>query len=296
MIIDSHAHYAHPRFDTETPCLGRENQEWSIFRAQREELLQELRRQGIAGVVEPSIGFDAIGGQLALAEAQRPFFHAAVGVHPTRCIHTPWKNRREVSRLAENTPLVAIGEAGLDYHHPRRDQHRLRQKRWFIYQIKLADELGLPLILHIRAADEDGLRILNRYRNRLHGGVAHCFVGDYRTAERYIALGLTIGIGGKLLCDDEEGRTLCETVRRVPLSAILVETDAPYVLPDLGDTPCGKHQRRKLCNTSLILPAVIRRIAELRGEPCGEVEETIFQNTLRVFGLPAPTDKPRGDA
>ena len=173
----------------------------------------------------------------------------------------------------------------MDYHYPRREQHRLRQKRWFVHQIKLADRLGLPLVLHVRDADGDALRILRRFRTKLHGGVIHCFHGDLQTAEAYIGLGYALGIGGKLLWDDEEGRRLGETIRRVPLSALLAETDAPFVFPDIGDGIAGKNQRKKLCNTSLILPAVIRRIAELRGEPRETVEETVYCNTIRVFGL-----------
>ncbi len=290
MIIDSHAHYAHPKFGTEFPYLCEEDGKWTVRHGTRDQLLAEMQENGITGFIEPSIGFDDIDRQMALVDANKACMWAAMGVHPTRCIRTLGKNRARLRQRAEQAradgaEIVAIGETGLDYHYPRREQHRLRQKRWFVHQIKLADHLGLPLVLHVRDADGDALRLLRRHCAKLHGGVIHCFHGDLPTAEAYISLGYALGIGGKLLWDDEEGRRLSETVRQVPLSALLVETDAPFVFPDMGDGVAGKNQRKKLCNTSLILPAVIRRIAELRGEPRETVEETIYQNTIRVFGL-----------
>ncbi len=290
MIIDSHAHYAHARFDVEIPYLRAQNGEYTVCRADREGLLAEMRKHHIVGFIEPSIGFDSIEKQLTLVSEHRAFMWAALGVHPTRCIHTAWENRQKVKEYAENNNIIAIGETGLDYHYPREKQHRLRQKRWFVYQLKLADRLRLPLVLHIRMADKDALKILKKYKTRLHGGVVHCFTGDHRLAEEYIALGFTIGIGGKLLCDDAEGHALRDTVAHVPSDALLVETDAPYVLPDIDELICSGHQRKKLCNSSLILPMVIRRIAELRGEDPEAIEDTIYRNTVRVFKLSVDGD------
>ena len=285
MIIDSHAHYAHPRFDTEFPYLDREDNTYTVNRADREALLADMREQQIVGFIEPSIGFDSIEKQLKLVAAHSPYMWAAIGIHPTRCIHTPWKSRKKVAQYAEEAHPIAIGETGLDYHYPRNQQNRLRQKRWFIYQLKLAHRLGLPLVLHIREADRDALKILKKYRSLLHGGVVHCFGGDHHLAEEYIGLGFTVGIGGKLLCSDDQGKILCDTVKHIPLTSLLVETDAPFVLPDIADLPCSGNQRKKICNSSLILPIVIQKIAELRGESCKAVEDTIYQNTVKTFGL-----------
>ena len=286
MIIDSHAHYAHGRYDGEFPYLCVKDDAYTFEHADRTVLLSELQKQGISGVIEAGIGFDDISKQLALASQQEGFLFATIGVHPTRCIYTAWKNRKKVCEYAEKNDPIAIGETGLDYHHPRKKQHRLYQKLWFVYQIKLADRLRLPLVLHVREADRSALRILKRYRSKLHGGVAHCFTGNVALAEEYIALGFALGIGGKLLCDDAIGKELCETVKRVPLSSLLVETDSPFVMPDTGDLGCSRNQRKKLCNSSLILPKVIQRIADLRGESYETVEQAIYQNTVRVFRLP----------
>ena len=285
MIIDSHTHYAHKRYDTEFPYLCEVGEGYGVQRANREMLLGEMKKNGIVGFIEPSIGFDAIEKQMSLVSSHSDCMWGAVGVHPTRCIHTGRGNRKALAEYAERFHPVAIGETGLDYHHPRMKQHRMRQKRWFAYQIKLADSLRLPLILHIREADRDALKILKKYKNKLHGGVVHCFGGDYACAKEYIALGFALGIGGKLLSGTAEARSLENTVKNVRLSDLLVETDAPFVLPETGELPCSKKQRQKLCNSSLVLPKVIERIADLREEESVIVEETVYRNTLRVFRL-----------
>ena len=289
MIIDSHAHYAHARYGAQIPYLCEKNGGWEVLCGDREALLAQMKEKGIIGVIEPSIGFDAIETQRQVVAQHPACMWAAIGVHPTRCVHTAWQKRKALDRYVQYGDVVAIGETGLDYHHPRRQQYRLRQKRWFVYQLKLAGRAALPLVLHIRAADKPALNILKKHRNRLHGGVVHCFTGDRRLAEQYIALGLALGIGGKLLCDDESGCVLRDTVKHVPLDSILVETDAPYVLPDISDLSCHGNQRKKLCNSSFILPLIVKKIADLRGDDIDATEDALYRNTVRVFGL--DTDK-----
>ena len=285
MIIDSHAHYAHPKFQGEFPYLCETDREYAVARSDREGLFAEMRANGIAHIIEPSIGFDAIERQIELAKDNCEYVSLVLGVHPTRCTRISYGKRKELKRYAENHNIIAIGETGLDYHQPRKEQRRFKQKLWFKYQIRLADKLGLPLVLHVRDAHADALRILKRNINRLRGGVAHCFTGNTALAEEYISLGCVIGVGGKLLCDNETGRELCDTVKNIPLSSIVVETDAPLVFPDMRDDICGRNQKRKLCNSSLILPSVIRKIAELRCEDEALVEKAIYENTLRAFGI-----------
>lgn len=284
-IIDSHVHYAHARYGTEFPYLCTDGEGYGVRRADRETLLRDMKESGIVGFIEPSIGFDAIENQLSLVCAHGDSMWAALGIHPTRCIRTPLKNRNLLREYAVRGEAIAIGETGLDYHYPRMKQHRLRQRMWFIYQIKLADLLGLPLILHVRDADRDALHILKKYKDRLHGGVIHCFSGDLACAQEYISLGFVLGIGGKLLADDERAQVLSQAVKGVALSDLVVETDAPFVLPDTGELSCSGKQRRKLCNSSLVLPLVIGRIAAIRAEDPSVVRQAVYRNTVRVFGL-----------
>lgn len=285
MIIDSHTHYAYPRYDMEFYYLSCKDNEYMVGRAKREELISEMKDSGIVGFIEPSIGFDSIEKQISRAKENKNCMWLGIGVHPTRCVNTKWEKRKMLKEYCEKNNAVAVGETGLDYHHPRIKQHRLRQKRWFVYQIKLAEELNLPLILHIRKADKDALKILKKHKARLKGGVVHCFTLDSKVAKEYIDLGFVLGIGGKLLVNDDEGRALCDTVKNVPLNSLLIETDAPFVLPEIDEELCQGKKRKKLCNSSLILPKVIDKIAELRGITSKEVESATYNTTIKTFNL-----------
>ena len=125
--------------------------------------------------------------------------------------------------------MIAIGEIGLDYHYKREEQHRLKQHIWFIYQ------LNLPVILHVRDAHEDTLRILKWHPARKLGGVIHCFHDSIELAEQYLKLGYHISIGGSVLQLEERAKDLWEAIPHIPLNRILVETDAPFILPYYKD-------------------------------------------------------------
>lgn len=286
MIIDSHAHYAHPMYNIGRPLLCAQDGNYAVVEcANREELLEMLRENNIVGIIEPSIEFDRIDPQLALVAEHQELMWATVGVHPTRCVNTDWENHKKLKDYAKSNKIIAIGETGFDYHYSRKEQFRLKQLRWFVYQIQLAHKLKLPLILHTRDADSDVLKILNLFKRKLHGGVAHCFKCDHIVAEKYIKLGFAIGVGGTILKDTKDGIALRDAVKHVPLTSILVETDAPFVMPHVDKSLCKSGQRKKLCNSSLILPLVIQKIAEIREESIETVENTIYQNTIRVFNL-----------
>ena len=145
--------------------------------------------------------------------------------------------------------------------------------------------MKLPVILHVRDAHEDALRILRLHPARKLGGVIHCFYGSKEIAEQYLKLGYHIGIGGSVLQLKERAKDLWEAIPHIPLNRILVETDAPFILPYCKDVIQPKLLRRAR-NTSLILPAVINKIAELKGIPADEVEQATTENTIRLFNLP----------
>ena len=186
--------------------------------------------------------------------------------------------------------MIAIGEIGLDYHYKREEQRRLKQHIWFIYQLNLAWKMKLPVILHVRDAHEDALRILKWHPARKLGGVIHCFYGSKEIAEQYLKLGYHIGIGGSVLQLEERAKDLWEAIPHIPLDRILVETDAPFILPYCKDVIQPKLLRRAR-NTSLILPAVIKKIAELKGISPDEVERTTTENTIRLFQLPITAEE-----
>lgn len=283
MIIDSHAHYCHKLYEGEFPFLDCRDGSFCLSRGDRKGLLAAMQESGISLCIEPATSLEKTADQLALAAEFAPYIRLALGIHPKKCGLTAWEDREKLRTLVLENDIVAIGETGLDYSVPLEELDKPLQEMWFSYQIRLAHERQLPLILHIRDAYPEALEILRQHRDLLCGGVAHCFGSDYQTAMAYIDLGFALGIGGRLLHDGETA--LQDAVARVPLSALLAETDAPYILPDIQNLPDSKKQKKKARNTSLILPAVIDKIAQLRGESVATVEEAIYQNTLRVFRL-----------
>ena len=142
MIIESHAHYSHKRFDGAFRYL---TGELTAREGQREDLLDRLRESSVVLSIEPAIDFESNRRTAALYRQHPDFIRLAVGVHPTRTHQAPWRQRRQLEVWAREPGVAAIGETGLDYHLPRK--HRLTQLLWFRYQLGLARRLGLPLVL-----------------------------------------------------------------------------------------------------------------------------------------------------
>ena len=285
MMIDSHAHYNHNSYNGQFRYLTYTSDGYALEEGDRAQLLHRLWDAGIRCSVEPGISLQSCEGVLALCKANSVRIFPAIGVHPTRTVSEKWADRHILAAYAKTPGVIAIGETGLDYHFPRKQQHRLKQHIWFLYQLRLARKLHLPVILHIRNAHQDALRILRRHPARNLGGVVHCFNGDWKTAQEYLKLGYHIGIGGAVVQKAERAGALWEAVKNMPLERILIETDAPFILPDCKDVIPSK-QLRRARNTSLILPAVIEKIAELKGIPAEVVERVTAENAIRLFGLP----------
>lgn len=282
MIVDSHAHYAHASFGNSFRYLSWEDN-WTLKEGTLEDLLAQMEARGIAMSVEPGIALDFNEKVLALADRYPGRIFPAVGCHPTRCISETWRDRKRLAALSLRDGIAAIGETGLDYHHPREEQHRIRQYLWFVYQLRLAKKRKLPLILHIRDADRDAIRVLKIFRPR-YGGVVHCCGEGWDIIQEYLKMGLCIGIGGVLL-NPARNEKLKEAVKHIPLERIVVETDSPYVLPYCKDVLPPKLVRRTR-NSSLILPRVIDEIAAIKGVTPPEVERVTAENAIRLFRLP----------
>ena len=285
MIIDSHAHYNHNSFKNCFRYLTRDENGYAITEGDREQIFRELMDGNIPYSIEPGVSLQSCEEVLELAAAYPGRIFPAVGVHPTRSIYEKWNDRKKLVTLAKSPGVVAIGETGLDFHYKREDQHRLTQHLWFLYQLNLAWKLKLPVILHVRDAHEDAIRRLSMHPARKLGGVVHCFYGSWEIAEQYLKLGYHIGIGGSVLQQEERAKDLWEAIPRIPLERILIETDAPFILPYCKDVIQPKLLRRAR-NTSLILPAVIEKIAELKGITPEEVEKATAENAIRLFRLP----------
>lgn len=287
MIIDSHAHYAHASFAGNFRYLSWEDN-WVLKEGTLEDLLQQMQERGIAISVEPGISLDFNDKILAIAQRYPGRIFPAVGCHPTRCIYEKWSDRKRLEDYCTRPGVVALGETGLDYHHPREEQQRFRQYIWFLYQLRLARKHRLPLILHIRDADADAIRVLKLFRPK-YGGVVHCCGEGWEYISEYLKLGLHIGIGGVLL-NPARNERLKAAVPMIPLERIVIETDSPYVLPACKDVLPPKLVRRAR-NSSLILPRVIEEIARLQGVSAEEVERVTEENAIALYRLPVSDTK-----
>ena len=284
MIIDSHAHYNNNAYKKPFRFLSYDKDGYALKEGELPQLMQEMEEANIRYFIEPGVSLQSCEEVLQLCSEYPGRIFPAIGVHPTRSIFEKWSDRHKLVAYVNAPGVIAIGEIGLDYHYKREEQHRLKQHIWFIYQLNLAWKMKLPVILHVRDAHEDALRILKWHPARKLGGVIHCFYGSKEIAEQYLKLGYHIGIGGSVLQLEERAKDLWEAIPHIPLNRILVETDAPFVLPCCKDVIQPKLLRRAR-NTSLILPAVTKKIAELKGISADEVEKATTENTIRLFSL-----------
>ena len=285
MIIDSHAHYNNNAYKKPFRYLSYDKYGYTIKEGEWEQLSQELVDANIPYSIEPGVSLQSCEEVLQLCAEYPDRIFPAMGIHPTRSIYEKWSDRKKLDAFAKIPGVIAIGECGLDYHYKREEQYRLKQHIWFLYQLNLAWRLKKPVILHVRDAHEDALRILKWHPARKLGGVIHCFYGSWEIAQQYLKLGYHFGIGGSLLQQEERAGSLWEAIKHIPLDRILVETDAPFILPYCKDVIQAKLLRRAR-NTSLILPAVVEKIAELKGLSSEEVETATTENAIRLFDLP----------
>ena len=291
MIIDSHAHYNNNAYKKPFRYLSYDKDGYALKEGVRDQLFQDLLTSNIPYSIEPGVNLQSCEEVLSLCAEYPDRIFPAIGIHPTRSVFEKWSDRRKLVAYAKTSGVIAIGETGLDYHYKREEQHRLKQYAWFIYQLNLAWKLKLPVILHVRDAHKDVLRILKWHPARKLGGVVHCFYGSKEIADQYLKLGYHFGIGGSVLQLEERAKDLWEAIPHIPLDRILVETDAPFILPYCKDVIQPKLLRRAR-NTSLILPAVIEKIADLKGISPAEVEQATTENTVRLFHLSIQTTTP----
>lgn len=209
----------------------------------------------------------------------RPRLFATAGVHPHHASTWSREVESDVRALLADPRVVAVGECGLD--HDRDLSPRDAQRRAFEAQLAVAAETAKPVFLHERAAHDNFAAILREHRASLAGGVVHCFTGDARALEAYLALDLHIGITG-WICDERRGAHLGELALRIPRGRLLIETDAPYLLPrDLRPRPRSRR------NEPMHLAHVARVVARHRGETFEDLSAHTTEAATRLFGLPA---------
>lgn len=251
MIFDTHAHYDDGQFNED-----------------RDELLNSMPTWGVSAIVNVSASLESCWKVAEMAH-RYPFMYAAVGVHPDEVGALDEKSFGLMRELLEDDKVVAVGEIGLDYHWDT--EPREVQKKWFVRQLELAGELGLPVNIHSRDASEDTFQIVKEHGKGLKG-IIHCFSGSKELALEYVKLGFHIGVGGVVTF--KNGRKLKQVVEEVPLESIVLETDCPYLAPE-------PYRGRR--NHSAYLKYVAEEIASLKGITAEEVIKKTEETARSIY-------------
>ncbi len=252
-LTDSHCHVDLPQFD-----------------ADRDELVARARAAGVTRMVIVG-GVDADQGhRRALRVAEALGFPATAGVHPHEARLADEATWDELRGLAHEGRLVAIGEIGLDFHYDH--SPRETQREVFRRQLRLARDVGLPVVVHTREADGETAEILEQEGAAEVGGVIHCFTGGHELARRALALGLHISFSGIVAFPRSE--VIQEVARTAPLERVLVETDAPFLAPP-------PHRGKR--NEPAFVVEVARKLAALRGLTLAQVARATSDNAARLF-------------
>jgi TatD DNase family protein len=249
------------------------------FDIDRDALLQRAAIAGVTHMIVTGSSLASSAAAIHLAEQQPDRLRATAGIHPHHAAEFTATEVEQLKQLLQHRMVVASGECGLDYY--RDFAAHADQERAFRLQLELACAIGKPLFLHQRDAHDAFISILREYWPRLHGGVAHCFTADIAEARAYLDLGLYIGITG-WLCDERRGAHLRDVVRYLPLDRLLLETDAPYLLPrDLKPKPKSRR------NEPMYLPHIVEAIAACRNESAMSIAHAATANTQMLFNWPA---------
>jgi len=249
------------------------------FAGDRSEVIARAMQAGVTRQVVTGADLASSRAAAALAEAHPGVLWSTAGVHPHHTADFDLGRCAELRELLNRRRVVAVGECGLDYF--RDLSPRAAQRAAFVAQLEIAVSMAKPVFLHQRDALEDFAAILAEYRSALAGGVAHCFTGGVRELDACLALDLSIGVTG-WICDERHSSGLREAVPRIPSERLMIESDAPYLLPrDLEPRPKSRR------NEPAYLPHIARTVAQIRGESPAAVAAATTRNALRFFGLQA---------
>ena len=259
-IIDIGANLAHDSFDDD-----------------RDEVMQRAADAGVTRMIVTGSSEQSNVAAAELASSKVGVLYSTAGMHPHHASDYTDATDAQIRELSANDTVVAIGECGLDYF--RNFSPRDAQLVAFRRQLDIAVDSGLPVFLHNRDAHDDFVEILDEYLPRVSRAVAHCFTGEHESLREYLAMGLYIGITG-WICDERRGMHLRDIVSAVPDDKLMIETDAPYLLPRTIE-PKPKTRR----NEPAYLTEVLRIVAEARGQSEEHIATITTENAKRFFAI-----------
>ena len=260
-LIDIGANLVHDSFDDD-----------------RDAVMQRAAEAGVARMIVTGSSDDSNLRAATLAESSPGVLYATAGVHPHHASDYTDASDARIRSLTRKDAVVAVGECGLDYF--RNFSPRATQLDAFRRQLEIAKDTGLPVFLHQRDAHDDFVDVLEPALPNLSRAVAHCFTGEGESLREYLAMGLYIGITG-WICDERRGTHLHDIVDVIPDDKLLIETDAPYLLPrNIRPKPMSRR------NEPMYLPEVLKVVAEARGQSEEHVARITTANAERFFSLP----------
>lgn len=263
-MIDTHCHIDDPQYQDELPAF-----------------LQQQKEGGVEAILVPGVDVHSIDTVLPLCAQYPDYLYPALGLHPEE-VKDDWEQqwdaiRAKIEETRREGRLIAIGEIGLDYHWDT--TYKEQQHIVFREQLLLARRLNLPVMVHIRDAMEDTYRILHEVASledetlQPLRGVVHCFTGSREMAEKFIALGFDLGIGGVLTFKNCK---LADTLRHIPLQHLVLETDAPYMAP-------VPHRGQR--NESRWMTCVAERLADVYLVSTEDAKRVTTANAKALFGI-----------
>ena len=249
-LFDSHAHYNDEKFENEI------------------EIVEKIYKAGITKLITAGYSLETTKKAIEIAN-NYDFIYATAGISPNDIDDLEEKHFEEIRKLAQNSKVVAIGEIGLDYYWNK--ENKEKQKHAFIEQIKIANELDLPIVIHTREAVQDTTEILKTNKTR---GVFHCCPLNIELIKEGLKLGFYISFAGPVTFKNSKNAN--QVIEYVPLEKMLIETDSPYLSPE---------PLRGTRNDSRNVKYIAQKIAEVKNVPVEEVAKITYENTKKVFNI-----------
>lgn len=256
----------------------------SSFKEDVEQVIERALAAGVGQLIVTGTDSSHSEQALLLSERYDSVCYATVGLHPHHASDYSSDLDSELRDMLQHKNAVAVGECGLDFN--RNFSTRKEQIRAFEAQLEIAIDLQKPLFLHQRDAHEDFVSMIKSCRDNLGPVVAHCFTGTSEEVNDYILLDMHVGVTG-WICDERRGEALQQAVKHIPLNRIMLETDAPYLLPrDLQEKPVKKGR-----NEPCFLPHIAQVVAKYMQLEEAPLIAAAYENSHRFFtGLASRTD------
>ena len=251
-IIDTHSHIYLQQFDTD-----------------RDETVLRAKNAGVSAILMPNIDKDSAPKMFEICDRYPDYCFPMAGLHPTDVKDDYKEQLKCVEQQLSDKRIVAIGETGIDLYW---DKSTLKeQKIAFEFQIRLAYENKLPIVIHSRNSFEEIFEVLKKTKTTLPKGIFHCFSGSIEIAKRIIDLGMLLGIGGVITFENSK---LQNVISQIPLEHVVVETDSPFLAP----VPFrGKR------NESAYLVYILQKIAEIKQMKVEDVADIVYRNSVGLF-------------